>query len=52
MDCPLVIEMEEPIKMHSDYSGSGRAIGSIQGLERLLKILNKYKLDYDAIKKQ
>ena len=49
MDCPIVIEMEEPIKMHADYSGSGRAIGRIQGLERLIKILDRHKLDYDAI---
>ena len=49
LDCPIVIEMEEPIKMYADYSESGRAIGKIRGLERLIEILNKHKADYDAI---
>ncbi len=49
IDYPIVIEMEEPIKMHADYSDSGCAIGSIQGIDRLLRILDRYKTDYDAI---
>ncbi|MBA7520635.1 hypothetical protein ES705_12731 [subsurface metagenome] len=49
MDCPIVIEMEKPIKMQAAYSGSGRAIGRIEGIERLLKILEKYRSDYDAV---
>lgn len=39
----------EPIKMFVTYSKSGRAIGRINGLERLLKILDRHRLDYDAI---
>ncbi len=49
INCPMVIEMEEPIKMYATYSESGRAIGRIKGLERLIRILDRYKLDYDAI---
>lgn len=49
INCPIVVEMEKPIKMQTDYSVSGRAIGRIDGIERLLKILDKYRLDYDAI---
>jgi len=49
IDCPVVIEMEKPIQMQAEYSTSGRAIGTIKGIERLLKILDKYRQDYDAI---
>lgn len=49
IDCPIVIEMENPIKMYADYSDSGRAIGKISGIERVLEILDKYKDEYDTI---
>ncbi len=35
--------------MQADYSVSRRATGRIHGLERLVKILEKHKMDYDAI---
>lgn len=49
IDCPLVVEMEKPIKMLAEYSGSGRANGRIEGIERLVNVLDKYKSEYDSV---
>lgn len=48
IDCD-VYEMENIIKSVSSYSKSGRAIGTVEHLERLFEIINKYKNEYDAI---
>ncbi len=48
MDCD-VYEMENLIKSTSQYSKSGRAIGEVEGLEKLFEIIEKFKNDYDAI---
>ncbi len=49
MDCPLVIKMDPPINMHAQYSSSGRAVGRIEGVERLCNLLLKHRIKYDAI---
>ncbi len=49
MECPLVVEMEEPIKMMARYSTSGSAVGRVEGLERLCEVLVRYKGEYDAV---
>lgn len=49
IDCPQVIEMDEPILMRSDYSTSGTAVGRIEGLERLYEVLRAHRAEYDAI---
>jgi len=48
IDCN-VYEMDNIIKSVSAYSTSGRAIGTIEHLERLFEIIDKYKSEYDAI---
>lgn len=48
MDCD-VYEMENLIKSTSRYSKSGRAIGEVEGLEKLFDVIEKFKNDYDAI---
>ncbi len=48
-DCPLVVEMEEPIQMLPEYSSSGRAVGRVEGLERLCEVLRRHKGEYDAV---
>ena len=48
IDCE-VYEMDNIIKSVSRYSKSGRAVGTIDHLERLFEIINKFKDDYDAI---
>ncbi len=49
LECPLVVEMEPPIRMSSEYSSSGRAVGRIGSLERLCEILYRHRTEYDAV---
>ncbi|MCH7772724.1 MAG: DUF3326 domain-containing protein [Bacteroidetes bacterium] len=48
IDCD-VYEMDNIIKSVSSYSNTGRAVGTVEHLERLFEIINKYKDEYDAI---
>jgi len=47
--CPRVVQMTEPIRMRAQYSPSGRAVGQVDGLERLLDVLHRYRPEYDAV---
>lgn len=38
LNCPFVVELEPPVEMFAEYSSSGRAVGRINGLERLIDI--------------
>jgi hypothetical protein len=49
LDCPLVVEMDPPILMQSEYSRSGRAVGRIESLERLCEVLYRHRSEYDAV---
>ncbi len=49
LECPLVVEMEKPIRMRARYSTSGSAVGRVEGLERLCEVLRKHRDDYDAV---
>lgn len=48
IDCN-VYEMDNIIRSISAYSTSGRAIGTVEHLEKLFEIINKFKDEYDAI---
>lgn len=49
LDCPEVVKLNPPVKMSAEYSTSGMAVGAIDGIENLFKLLDKKKDDYDAI---
>lgn len=49
LNCPFVVEMEDPIHMHAEYSSSGRAVGRIEGFERLCKVVSKNRSKIDAL---
>ncbi len=49
LDCPVVVKMDPPIKMQADYSSSGRAVGEIEGLERMCEVLGHHRSDFDAV---
>ncbi|MHC4458491.1 MAG: DUF3326 domain-containing protein [Planctomycetota bacterium] len=49
LDCPLIIEVDPPIRMSSEYSSSGCAVGRVEGLERVCEILQRYRSKYDAV---
>lgn len=48
-DCPQVIEMDASVLMHTELSSSGSAVGRIEGLERLCRVLHAHRAEYDAI---
>lgn len=49
LDCPEVIKLNPPIIMRADYSSSGMAVGSIEGIENLFQLLDDKKDEFDAI---
>jgi hypothetical protein len=49
LDCPGVVRMNPPIYMRAEYSPAGRAVGRIEGLERLIEVLRARRSEYDAV---
>jgi hypothetical protein len=49
LNCPSIIEMESPLVMSPDYTGSARAAGSVEDLDHLFCLLDKHRADYDAV---
>jgi len=49
LDCPLVAEVDPPIKMRARYSTSGCAVGRVEGLERICEVLHRHRSEYDAV---
>jgi len=47
--CPRVVQLDTPLEMTSSYSASGTAVGYVAGLDRLFRVLDQYRGDYDAI---
>jgi hypothetical protein len=48
LDCPLVVEVDPPIRMSAEYSSSGSAVGRVEGLERICEVLQRHRSEYDA----
>jgi hypothetical protein len=48
IDCD-VYEMDNIVKSVSAYSNSGRAVGTVEHIERLFEIISKFKNEYSAI---
>jgi len=49
LECPLVVEVDPPIRMLARYSTSGCAVGRVEGLERVCEVLQRHKSEYDAV---
>ena len=47
--CPRVVQLDPPLEMRSSYSASGTAVGHVAGLDRLFRVLDQHRGDYDAI---
>ncbi|UCG49109.1 MAG: DUF3326 domain-containing protein [Phycisphaerales bacterium] len=47
--CPLVVELDPPIKMRARYSTSGSDVGRVERLEELCAVLLRHKGDFDAV---
>ena len=48
LDCPKVVKLDPPLRMTANFTGSGRAAGEIQGLERIRAVLDENRGAYDA----
>ena len=49
LDCPTVVKLASPHRMTSNFMGSGRAAGEIEGLERLCTVLDEHAGAFDAV---
>lgn len=49
LDCSGVVRMSPTMYMQAGYSSSGRAVGQVKGLERLLEVLYNRRLEFDAV---
>lgn len=50
LDCPEVIKLKPPVRLWgAKYSQSGRAVGEVRGLARLISLLDDRKEAFDAI---
>jgi len=49
VDCPVVVRMHNKILMRSLYSRSGRAVGRVEHLQRLCRVLHERRSQYDAV---
>ena len=49
LDSPEVVKLNPPIIMTAAYSSSGMAVGTIDGIDNLFRLLDKKKDEFDAV---
>lgn len=49
LNCPRVVILDPPIQLTARYTDSGSAAGEIEGLERVCRVLDTYRGEYDAV---
>jgi hypothetical protein len=49
LSCPRVVLLDPPIRLAAKFTKSGTAAGSVEGLERICKVLDMYQGEYDAV---
>jgi hypothetical protein len=49
LSCPGVLTIDPPPPVESHYAASGRAVGTVSGIERLFSTLDDHRGEYDAI---
>ncbi len=49
LNCPKIIQLDPPLRMAAEFMRSGRAAGKINGLERVLAVLDENRDDFDAL---
>ena len=47
--CPGLVALEPPLVMRSEYTGSARAAGRVEDVERLFAVLDSRRGEYDAV---
>lgn len=49
LDCANIYKLDPPLELVATYADSGRAVGSGQGIDRLLALLRETRDEYDAV---
>lgn len=49
LSCPRIVLLDPPVRLAAKYTKSGTAAGSVEGLERVCRVLDMYKGEYDAV---
>jgi hypothetical protein len=49
LDCPKIVKLDPPLNMTAEFMKSGRAAGEINGLERVLEVLDENQGTFDAV---
>ena len=49
LDCAAVVCIEPKLQMFAEYSESGRAVGTIKGMDYVLGVLDDFVGDFDAL---
>ena len=49
LNCPKIIQLDPPLRMAAEFMKSGRAAGEINGLERVLAVLDENRGNFDAL---
>ena len=49
LHCPGVVALEPPLVMRSEYTGSARAAGRVEDVERLFAVLDSRRGEFDAV---
>tara|TARA_A100001015_G_scaffold300565_1_gene386145 strand:+ start:2571 stop:3758 length:1188 start_codon:yes stop_codon:yes gene_type:complete len=49
LNCPKIIQLDPPLRMAAEFMRSGRAAGKINGLERVLAVLDENRDNFDAL---
>ena len=49
LHCPGVVALDPPLVMRSEYTGSARAAGMVEDVERLFDVLDSRRDEYDAV---
>ncbi len=47
--CPRLVVLDPPLPVRGEYTASGRAAGTVEGLERLFEALDSHRNEYDAV---
>ena len=47
--CPMILRLDPPLEMRSRYMDSGRVAGEVEGIDRLMAVLDDHRGSYDAV---
>ncbi len=49
LDCARVVVLDPPIRLAAHYTSAGTAAGDVEGLDRVCRVLDTYRGEYDAV---